>query len=551
MTNSSVLPAAAPSDTRLLTISGSHALAVRRAASFFSRFRGLMLTSCLATDSGLLLTDCPGVHTAFMRFAIDVLYLDRDGVVLKCVPRLRPWRTSASNMGRGVNGQRHVRAAHTLELAVGSIERLQVRPGDRLHQPHWFASTSAPRSADTPPRQPRRRATLRQRGSAVVELAVVGPIMAMIGLGSIQYSQLFFAKNTLDHAGFLAARAGSTGNAKMDTIKQAFMGGLVPMFGGGDTAAKLAKSLIDVEKELAKPNRYRVEMLNPTKESFADFNDPALQALLKTGGKRVISNRSLAFKGNAVGLTSGQTRQDANLIKLRITYGLKPVVPIVRSIYTTYLKWQDTGGDAVRTAMIAEGLVPVVTHVTMQMQSDAIEPDNPVSLPGDGNGGNPSNPGDPPVTTDPPPDDDCMLGGCSTPPTDGTPGWCPVPITAELSADTLFGFDQAKLTPDGIAALDQLLQSTSGKTFSTMTVIGHTDPIGTEAYNLDLSRRRAEAVRDYLLSKGLKVDQVNIVGAGAADLVVPAEACTGKTGTALQTCYAANRRVTVELKPKT
>lgn len=547
MTNhDSVSPEAAPA-ARLLTASGSHALAVRRAASFFSRFRGLMLRPGLPADSGLLLAGCASVHTAFMCFAIDVLYLDPHGVVLKCVPRLRPWRASASNAGRAPDGLRHVLAAHTLELAAGSIERLGVRPGDRLAHPSWFLADPAARPAAVP----QRRRPLRQRGAAVVELAVVGPILTLLGLGSIQYSQLFFAKNTLDHAGFLAARAGSTGNAKLAAIDQAFKEGLVPMFGGGDTPAKLAESLGEVQKAMAVPNRYRIEMLNPTKESFADFNDPALQAALKTGGKRVIANRSLAFKGNAVGSSSGQARQDANLIKLRITYGVKPAVPIVASIFKVYLKWQDTGGDAVRTAMISAGLVPVVTHVTMQMQSDAIEPDNPVSSPGNGNGGNPSDPGDPPVTTDPPPDDDCLLGGCSTPPSDGTPGWCPVPIMANLSADTLFGFDQAKLTPDGIAALDQLLESTAGKAFGTMTVTGYTDPIGTEAYNLDLSRRRAEAVRDYLVSKGLKVDHVDIVGAGAADLVVPPEACPGKTGADLQACYAPNRRVTVELKPKT
>jgi outer membrane protein OmpA-like peptidoglycan-associated protein/uncharacterized membrane protein (UPF0127 family) len=545
-------PEAPPAGIHMLTGSGSHPLAVRRAAGFFGRFRGLMLRPGLAPDAGLLLADCPSVHTAFMRFTIDVLYLDRQGMVLKCVPGLRPWRASVSNAGRTADGRRHVRAAHTLELAEGSIARLGIRPGDRLQHPLWFATPAASTSTSTPTSTgaPLRRPPLRQRGAAVVELAVVGPLLTMLGLGSIQYSQLFFAKNTLDHAGFLAARAGSTGNAKMTGIESAFKEGLIPMFGGGETPAELADAMVKLNTEFAKGNRYRIEMLNPTKEAFQDFNDPALQALLKTQGKRVISNRSLGLKPNKMGPTSGQTLQDANLIKLRITYGVKPSVPIVSSIYKAYLKWQDTGGDAVRTAMIGEGLVPVVTHVTMQMQSDAIEPDNPVSSPGPGNNGNPSDPGDPPVTTDPPPDGDCMLGGCTTTPP-SNPGWCPVPISTDLSADTLFGFDQANLTADGKAALDQLIQSTSGKEFAKMTVTGYTDPIGTEAYNLDLSRRRAEAVRDYLIAKGLKVDDVEVVGAGSAGLVVPPEACTGKTGAALQACYAPNRRVNVELKPKT
>jgi len=402
------------------------------------------------------------------------------------------------------------------------------------------------RLLDAPVRVARRN---RQRGAAVVELAVVGPILTIMGLGTVQYSQLFFAKNQLDHAAMLAARAGSVGNAKLDAIKNAYTEGLVPMFGGGETAAKLADSLaaakVSVEANAA------IEMLNPTKEAFQDFNDPALQTLLDTQGKRVISNRGLAFKPNSVGPTSGQTLQDANLIKLRITHGIKPVVPIISSIYKVYLKWQDTGTDPVQTRLINDGLVPVVTHVTLQMQSDAIEPDSAVSAPGAGNGGNPVNPGDPPVTTEPPPRDPCtMYGLCNNNPPPGSGNTCPVPIATTLSADALFGFDQAILQSEGKDALDQLVASTHGQAYDTLTVTGYTDPIGTDAYNLNLSKRRAEAVRDYLLSKGLQVDHVNVVGAGATDLVMSPESCAGATGTDLQACYSANRRVVVELKPK-
>ena len=83
----------------------------------------------LAPAAALLLPDCSSVHTCFMRFTIDVLYLDREGVVRKCVPQLRPWRASLGGAG----------ARHTLELAAGSIVRWNIAPGDRLHDPrsHW------------------------------------------------------------------------------------------------------------------------------------------------------------------------------------------------------------------------------------------------------------------------------------------------------------------------------------------------------------------------------------------------------------------------------
>jgi len=389
----------------------------------------------------------------------------------------------------------------------------------------------------------------RQRGAAIVELAVVAPILTMLGLGTVQYSQLFFAKNQLNHAAMLAARAGSVGNASMSAIQQAFTEGLVPLYGGGQDAATLAASLAAAQE--AVKLHASVEMLNPTKEAFQDFNDPALQTLLDTKGKRVISNRSLAFKPHTVGAASGETIQDANLIKLRITHGVKPVVPIIGSMYQVYLKWQDTGADPVRTKMINDGLVPVVSHVTLQMQSDAIEPDNPVSSPGAGNGGQPVNPGDPPVTTDPPPRDPCtMFGICGGNPPPGGGNTCPIPIATTLNADTSFGFDDAALLPNGTAALDKLIADAHGQTYDTLTVVGYTDPIGNEAYNLDLSKRRAEAVKAYLLKNGLKVDNVKVVGAGSQSPLVLPEQCAGMSGAALQTCYAPNRRVTVELKPK-
>ncbi|MBV7536048.1 OmpA family protein [Duganella sp. sic0402] len=383
----------------------------------------------------------------------------------------------------------------------------------------------------------------------MIELAVVGPLLTMLGLGTVQYSQLFFAKNTLNHAAMLAARAGSVGNARMAAIRDAYAEGLVPMYGGGQDAGKLAASLAKAQEALSK--RTTIEMLNPTKEAFQDFNDPALQTLLDTKGKRVISNRSLAFRANTVGAASGETLQDANLIKLRITHGVEPVVPIIGSMYKVYLKWQDTGADPVRTKLINDGLVPVVSHVTVQMQSDAIEPDSPVSSPGAGNGGNPVNPGDPPVTTQPPPRDACvMFGICGNNPPPGGGNTCPVPIATTLNADTLFGFDDAKLQPDGTKALDKLIADANGKTYDTLTVTGYTDPIGSETYNLDLSKRRAEAVRAYLIDHGLKVDNVKVVGAGSASPLVLPEQCAGKSGAALQACYAPNRRVVVELKPK-
>jgi uncharacterized membrane protein (UPF0127 family) len=94
---------------------------VERTTTLVERVRGLLGQSGLAADSGLLIDPCPSVHTAFMGFAIDVVYLDEAGAVVKVVPRLAPWRLSAA---RG--------ARMTLELAAGSAARCGLAVGRRV-----------------------------------------------------------------------------------------------------------------------------------------------------------------------------------------------------------------------------------------------------------------------------------------------------------------------------------------------------------------------------------------------------------------------------------
>ncbi|HEY0062187.1 MAG TPA: DUF192 domain-containing protein [Telluria sp.] len=533
----------APRSTTAATLhsgAGRHALSLNVAASFLQRFRGLMLAPPLAPDAGLLLPGCPSVHTMFMRYPIDVLYLDRDGRVLKCVPALKPWRASISNAGRDASGQRHQRAAHTLELAAGAIGRFGLAAGDRLEHPLFLRSGKP---------APIGGLKMRQGGVALIEMAVVGPILTVLGLALVQYGMMFFAKNQMNHASFMAARSGSVHNASVQSVTDAYAIALVPMYGGGETAAEIAKSLADAKLDLALNSK--IEILNPTAESFADFGEAALQTKYNTNGKRVIPNGNLAFKPQTVGATSGQTLQDANLLKLRITHGYKPVVPIVASIYKSYLKYFDPKDNAYQTLLIENGRIPVVNYVTVQMQSDAIEPSNPISSPGAGNNGNPTDPGDPPGNPNPGPPPDCTLGGCTTPPP-ATGGTCPVPVQTTLSSDTLFAFDSATLGIAGQLALDKLIARVNDLKIEVdiLKVTGHTDPLGSEAHNLDLSKRRAQAVLDYLNQKGLRANNVEVNGVGSTELVKPLAQCQNMNDADTKACLAPNRRVVVDIIPK-
>ena len=395
----------------LVTARGAHMLEVRLAATFLTRFAGLMFRDALQFHQGVLLTPCSSVHCAFMRCPIDVVYLDSGGVVTKCVRGLRPWRGSFGNAGRNPQGRRFGRTVHTLELACGAIDSLGIAEGDQLHHSHWDCQHQYPRSALA--------ADHGQRGASMIEFTIVGPLITMLGLTVLQYSMLFFAKGQINHAGFMAAREGAMTHASLSSVHDAYLRALVPLYGGGQTPTELASSLAKASADLGASGEgnVQIELLNPTSESFADWNDPALQQALNSGGKRVIPNAGQAFKTQSVGATSGQTIQDANILKLRITQGYLPKVPFVSKIYTTYLKWLDPHTDAFHTKLVSDGRIPIVTSVTLHMQSDAVEPGNLVSSPGIGNNGMPINPGSPPISNNPPPD--CSNLGCDIHPPPG------------------------------------------------------------------------------------------------------------------------------------
>ena len=87
-----------------------------------ARNRGLLGRSSLADDAALILAPCNSIHTFFMRFAIDVVFVDRDGRVRRTRPSLRPWRLQAA-----------FRAFAVIEFASGALERSDTRVGDRLY----------------------------------------------------------------------------------------------------------------------------------------------------------------------------------------------------------------------------------------------------------------------------------------------------------------------------------------------------------------------------------------------------------------------------------
>ncbi len=123
----------------------------------------------------------------------------------------------------------------------------------------------------------------------------------------------------------------------------------------------------------------------------------------------------------------------------------------------------------------------------------------------------------------------------------------PVVQKFSLSADALFDFDKAALKPAGMKKLDDLVSALKGAQYDTVVATGHTDRLGSIDYNQRLSHRRAEAVRKYLVDKGLDAGRISAVGKGETQPVTKPADCKGKGARALHACLQPDRRVDIEV----
>lgn len=125
----------------------------------------------------------------------------------------------------------------------------------------------------------------------------------------------------------------------------------------------------------------------------------------------------------------------------------------------------------------------------------------------------------------------------------------PEPQRVSFSADSLFAFNASDVGPDGKAALSDLARKLNGTQFDVISVEGHTDRLGSPAYNQQLSMRSAQAVKTYLVnSGGIDVNKVQAIGQGeSAPMTRPGDCKDGTPRTELIACLRADRRVDVEV----
>ena len=124
----------------------------------------------------------------------------------------------------------------------------------------------------------------------------------------------------------------------------------------------------------------------------------------------------------------------------------------------------------------------------------------------------------------------------------------PAPRRVSFSADSLFGFNQSNIKPEGRAALDNFARELTNTRYDVVNVEGHTDRLGSAAYNQRLSVRRAEAVKNYLVtSGGISPAKISATGKGLTEPVTKPDDCRGPRTAKLIACLQPDRRVEVEV----
>lgn len=128
------------------------------------------------------------------------------------------------------------------------------------------------------------------------------------------------------------------------------------------------------------------------------------------------------------------------------------------------------------------------------------------------------------------------------------PGVKPMGEKITVAADALFDFNKSTLRPEGKAKIDEVVAKSGKLNLEVVIVVGHTDRIGSKEFNQKLSERRAAAVKDYMVSKGIPANRVYTEGKGLTQPVTKPDQCPNKLGRAkLITCLQPDRRADIEM----
>jgi len=143
------------------------------------------------------------------------------------------------------------------------------------------------------------------------------------------------------------------------------------------------------------------------------------------------------------------------------------------------------------------------------------------------------------------PKDACVAPMAAAPKAAPMPAPKPSADKVKLAADALFDFDKASLKPEGMAKLDKLASQAGALKLEVILAVGHTDRLGSAGYNQKLSEKRAAAVKEYLVGKGIEANRVYTEGKGESQPVTTD--CKNMSRAKLIECLQPDRRVEIEV----
>jgi len=116
-----------------------------------------------------------------------------------------------------------------------------------------------------------------------------------------------------------------------------------------------------------------------------------------------------------------------------------------------------------------------------------------------------------------------------------------------VAADALFDFNKATLRPEGKTKIDEVAAKAGELNLEVVIAVGHADRIGGAAYNQKLSEKRAAAVKDYMVSKGIPANRIYTEGKGSKQPVTKPDQCKGPKSAKVIACLQPDRRVDIEI----
>lgn len=208
------------------------------------------------------------------------------------------------------------------------------------------------------PAVPRRR----MAGQSMIELLIVAPLVFFFILVTIQFVILYRIKATLDYAAFEAARAGAVNGANKSAMEEGLAKGLTPLFTTGKSLAALETGYLKAQLAVQNPLFTQLEVISPTRAAWNDHKER------QWNGRYALPNDNLSFRSTAI-KASGVNVQDANILKIKVTYHVPLVVPFVGLVLRGDSALLEAGMFEPSPANRFTGRLPIESHAVVRMQS--------------------------------------------------------------------------------------------------------------------------------------------------------------------------------------